>query len=332
MKNSELKSIFEAFTDFRIMVIGDVMIDSYLWGKVDRISPEAPVPIVTSQKQENRLGGAANVALNIQALGATPLLCSVTGNDERRQLLLDLMDNQGMTTEGIVYDDSRITTTKTRIISNSQQLLRVDREDDRYLSANIETEFLKRIELMLNKHQIDAIIFQDYDKGVITPAIIEKVVENSNARNIPTLVDPKRRNFTTYKNVTLFKPNFKEFNEGLKTETRKDNPASIFKESAVISTNWNVQYVMITLSEKGIFISKGDKYWTLPAEIRDIADVSGAGDTVISMASLCLAAGLGPEEIAWLSNIAGGLVCEKVGVVPVNRDLLLEECLALNNK
>ncbi len=308
------------------------MVDSYLWGKVERISPEAPVPVVTSQKQENRLGGAANVALNIQALGAAPLLCSVTGNDERLRMLLDLMDQQGMTTEGIVYDDSRITTTKTRIISNSQQLLRVDREDDKYLSAEIETEFLERIDLMLNKHKIDAIIFQDYDKGVITPSLIEQVIEKSNEKNIPTLVDPKRRNFNAYKNVTLFKPNFKEFIEGLKTEIRKDDPASIFKASSGINKNRNIKYVMITLSEKGVLISNGEKYWTLPAEIRDIADVSGAGDTVISMAGLCLSAGLGPEEIAWFSNIAGGLVCEKVGVVPVNRDQLLEECLALNNK
>lgn len=301
------------------------MIDSYLWGRVDRISPEAPVPIITWTSQDNRLGGAANVALNIQSLGATPILCAVIGADDRSKIFYELLAKQGMTANGIIEDNERVTTMKTRIISNDQQMLRVDRENDKPLSAFIEKQFSMHIDKILGENNIAAIIFEDYDKGSITPAIIASVTKKAKESEIPVLVDPKKRNFLAYQHATLFKPNFKELNEGLKIEAGKNNPESLFKAAQTLHKEKNIGLVMITLSEAGIFMSTGSEYKILPAHIRSITDVSGAGDTVISVAGLCLASGLDPFTTAAIANTAGGLVCEKVGVVPIDKELLKEE-------
>jgi ADP-heptose synthase, bifunctional sugar kinase/adenylyltransferase len=311
------------------MIIGDVMIDSYLWGKVERISPEAPVPVITGTKEENRLGGAANVALNIQSLGATPVLCAVVGSDLRAQTFYDLLETQGITSKGIVEDPSRMTTVKTRVISQHQHLLRVDREIDSPLTSEVESRFIDHIFSVLDEDNISAIIFEDYDKGCITPNVIRAVVEEANKRNIPTLVDPKKRNFAAYGDTTLFKPNFKELTEGLKVEASKTNPDSLFEAAKVLHNKQNISLVMITLSEAGVFISNRERYYVIPAHIRDISDVSGAGDTVISVASLCLASGLDPFTTAAVANTAGGLVCEKIGVVPIEKDKLKNEVIRL---
>ncbi len=303
------------------------MIDSYMWGKVNRISPEAPVPIIMSTKQENRLGGAANVALNVQALGANPILCSVIGKDSKSKTFYSLLKKRNLTGEGILEDENRKTTVKTRIIADNQQLLRVDEEMDEELHPETETIFIKKVQTIISDKKVDAIIFEDYDKGSITPEVIKSIVDLANKCNIPTLVDPKKRNFMEYKNVTLFKPNFKELVEGSKIDIKKGDFDGIFKASQKLHSELSSKYLLITLSELGVFISYNSSYKTIPAEIRDIADVSGAGDTLISTASLCLAAGLEPELIAGISNLAGGLVCEKVGVVPINKKQLLEESL-----
>jgi D-glycero-beta-D-manno-heptose-7-phosphate kinase len=329
MKKDAILSLFEKFNTYNTLIVGDVMIDTYFWGKVDRISPEAPVPIITRSDIEHRLGGAANVARNIKALGANPILCSVIGNDDKADIFLDVMQQRGLNTEGIIKHDSRITTIKTRVISDNQHLLRIDEEIKNSISEEVEAELIKHIKKIVDSTRIDSIIFQDYDKGVITKNIIESVVEMAQAKDIPTLVDPKKRNFHNFKNVTLFKPNFKELVEGLKLEIKKSDIEGIHKASQRLQKEQNIKYVMTTLSELGVYISNNGSYHQLPAEIRDIADVSGAGDTVVSTASLCLAAGLPPKQIAWISNISGGLVCEKVGVVPIDKKLLLKECLEL---
>jgi D-glycero-beta-D-manno-heptose-7-phosphate kinase len=327
VKKADIKSVFDSFNQFNILIIGDVMIDSYMWGKVNRISPEAPVPIIMSTHQEFRLGGAANVALNIQSLGANPILCSVVGKDSKAKTFYTLLKKQHLTSEGIIEDEDRKTTVKTRIISNNQHLLRVDEEVDYELNKKIEKEFISHITKILSSTKINAIIFEDYDKGCITPAVIKKVVDFANKNNIPTLVDPKRRNFLEYKNVTLFKPNFKELVEGSKIDIKKGDVEGIFKASKKLHKELTTKYILVTLSELGVFISYNNSYKTIPAEVRDIADVSGAGDTIISIASLCLSANLNPELIAGISNLAGGLVCEKVGVVPVDKKQLLDETI-----
>lgn len=325
MESIDFDSIFKKFNNYKILIIGDVMIDSYMWGKVDRISPEAPVPIIASTSQEHRLGGAANVALNIQALGATPVLCSVIGQDPKAELFKGLMQSQGLSNKGILLHPERKTTVKTRIISDNQHLLRVDEEITTPMSAEICKTFNKHLSDLIETEHFDAIIFEDYDKGAITPEIIKNVVATAKKKGIPTLVDPKKRNFSEYRGVTLFKPNFKELVEGLKIEIKKKDIKAIHQASQQLQKQLEAQYILITLSELGVFISNNGSYHTIPAQIRDIADVSGAGDTLISTASLCLAAGLSPELIAWISNLAGGLVCEKVGVVPVDKTRLLEE-------
>ena len=327
MNKEKLKKVFAQFNGYKIIVIGDAMVDAYMWGKVDRISPEAPVPIVACTQQENRLGGAANVALNIQALGATPILCSVVGDDSKGVVLRELLQAENLTDEGVFVDPSRPTTVKSRIISDNQHLLRIDWEKTDNLSPEVEVAFINHILALIDKHKIDAIVFEDYDKGAITAELIRRVVETAKAKGIPTLVDPKKRNFSAYHGVTLFKPNYKELVEGLKLDVKKNDFDGIFDAAKYIHHQMGVELVFITLSELGVFISHDDKYSAIPAHMREIADVSGAGDTVISTASLCLAAGMSPEETATIANIAGGLVCEKVGVVPVNKVLLLEECL-----
>jgi rfaE bifunctional protein kinase chain/domain len=322
-------NLFKKFESLNIMVIGDVMLDSYMWGKVERISPEAPVPIVSCHKKENRLGGAANVALNLKSLGAKPLMCSTIGADSQGGTILELMQKDLLSADMIIKDKTRKTTCKTRVISGSQQLLRIDEESNHFLSKVVEKKLTENILNSLDHGKIHAIIFQDYDKGVITPTLIENVVKKAQSLNIPTLADPKKRNFASYTGVSLFKPNFKEFTEGLKTDIDAGDANSLVTRAKKFLVKTSNKLLLLTLSDKGLFISDGKKFSLIPAHSRDIADVSGAGDTVISIAALCIAAGCNPAEIAALSNLAGGLVCEKVGVVPIAKKHFMEECLSL---
>lgn len=329
----DYKDIFQKFNNLNVVVIGDIMVDSYQWGKVERISPEAPVPICAVTKIENRLGGAGNVALNLKAMGANPILCSVIGEDSNGENLLHLMQQEGMTTDYILQSTDRPTTTKTRIIGNNSQMLRIDNESIETLDRKEETAFLKRIEILFSKMKIDVVIFQDYDKGVITERVITTTTSQANKKNIPITVDPKHRNFSLYKDVTMFKPNLKELKEGLKIEFDKPTQENLENASLLLKDKQRIEKVFITLSEYGVFFAdyskKQAKVVLLPANVRKIADVSGAGDTVISVASLCLALAIEPKEIAKISNLAGGLVCEEVGVVPINKDRLYRELLAL---
>ncbi len=326
---SQLNGLFEKFNDLTILIIGDVMIDSYYWGKVDRISPEAPVPIVAVQKKESRLGGAANVALNVKAMGATPILCSVIGADDDGNELIQLTKDNNQTAEGLLQSLNRRTTKKTRIIGNNHQMLRIDGEDLHALSSAEEEMFFEKIQLILKTRKVDAIIFEDYDKGCITPTLIQKVVQLANEKSIPTTVDPKKNNFTEYHGVTLFKPNLKELKEGLKVEFNHKNQQELEAVIDQLESKIGNKNTLITLSELGVFINSPKSKHHIGAHHRDITDVSGAGDTVISVATLCLALKQEPEMIAELSNLAGGLVCENVGVVPIEKTDLLEEAIRL---
>ena len=327
-KYQSLEEIFDAFNKLTVLVIGDIMLDSYIWGQVDRVSPEAPVPIVRVKKRDYRLGGAANVALNVQALGAKPILCALVGEDDAGKKLLDCLELQSMTPEGIVVSKNRPTTIKTRIIASHQHVVRVDDESDQELLKDEELELLKQIEMLIP--QCDAIIFEDYDKGVINASLIEKTVALANKKGIPTIVDPKKRNFLAYQGVTLFKPNLKELREGLKLDIEGGNQSQVEKAVAALKEKLNAG-VLVTLSEHGVYIDyKSDKK-KLDAHTREIADVSGAGDTVVSIAGLCVALGLEPALIAALSNLGGGLVCEHTGVVPIDKEELLKEALRYVN-
>ncbi len=321
-----IHEILAAFKTKRILVIGDVMIDEYMLGKVNRISPEAPVPIISLGKEEQRLGGAANVALNLQSLGAEPIICSVVGNDKKGNDLTDLLSGLEMASDGILKSSERVTTVKTRVIGNNQHLLRIDAEDTHSLSIAEENSFLEKINSVLTNEVIDAIIFEDYNKGVLTPKIISEVVKWAAEKQIPTTVDPKKDNFLAYKGVTLFKPNLKELKEGIGIDCSYQQKDLFNQAVAQLEKELNNEITFVTLSEHGVFIKKDERNYHTPAHFRNIADVSGAGDTVISVATLCLTAELSIESIAELSNLAGGLVCEKSGVVSIEPDQLIQEC------
>lgn len=328
----EINQLFEQFNGLNVLVVGDVMIDRYLTGNVDRISPEAPVPIVHLNDSDNRLGGAANVALNLKALGATPYLCSVIGKDENAEVFLNLLPENQLSTRGIIQSSERVTTVKTRVIANHQHLLRVDREDTHDLSSKEEEAYLNNIRDLLESKEFHVILFQDYNKGVLSYNVIRGIILDAIKRDIPTAVDPKYKNFWAYKHVTLFKPNLKE----IRTQLEQDvavNMTDLTEASAQIKSKLGNQLTMITLSEKGLFIEDDKKYTdVVPTQERIIADVCGAGDTVISVTSLCLALGIDPKEIAVLANLAGGQVCEKIGVVPVDKEQLRQEYISLYNR
>jgi D-glycero-beta-D-manno-heptose-7-phosphate kinase len=332
----QIEQLFEKFTDIRAMVIGDVMVDAYLYGQVDRISPEAPVPVVSLTRRVNMLGGAANVALNIKSLGATPLLFSVTGSDLKGREFRELMQNENLSTEGIIESPERITTTKFRIIGNKNQMLRVDEEITSDLNPALENLLLESIRQTIESQSVHVIIFQDYNKGVITKSVIEKVIAMAALKNIPVAVDPKKKNFETYKDIQLFKPNLKELREGLKTDFSPADKNALAESITMLQERSGHEMVMVTLGDEGIIVrykANGHHFMhSQPALVRTISDVSGAGDTVISVAALCLALGIEPALMAFLANLAGGIVCEYLGVVPVERERLLNEALALANK
>lgn len=325
--NNIIENAFAEFSKQTVLIIGDVMIDSYMWGNVDRISPEAPVPIISVTKREHRMGGAANVGLNIRALGAKAVMCAMIGDDLEGEIFKSLLKKREMSSDGILVSDSRKTTVKTRVISDSQHLIRIDEEKINLLTKEQENNFKKHIETLFAKFKFDSIIFEDYDKGNITPAIIDFVVSKANILGIPTLVDPKKQNFSDYKNVSLFKPNFKEICEGVKIDIQKGDFVALHSATKTLIDQLNAKHIMVTLSELGVFVTENSKYYQIPAQIRDIADVSGAGDTVISVAACCLSAKLPIDKVAAISNIAGGLVCEKVGVVPIEKNILLNEAI-----
>lgn len=336
LTTDSLPSIFEAFNNKRVLIIGDVMLDAYIWGKVERISPEAPVPVVTVEKREERLGGAANVGMNIRALGARPVMCSVIGSDDKGDTLRALMLNSGLDDAGIIESPHRFTTTKFRILGNNTQMLRVDEETSLPLEEEIFHQLCSHIDKILKTSDIHVIIFQDYDKGVISPELIDFVTDRAKEMNIPVTVDPKKRNFLAYRNTTLVKPNLAEMQKGLELDDLSSDKESLEKAARQLSEALNTAIILNTLSEEGIFVFWNENEETraelLPAYRRNIADVSGAGDTVISVASLCLASGIGAKDMALLSNLAGGLVCEQAGVVPISKENLLAEAIrVLNN-
>lgn len=326
-----IQSLFDSFKDLNILIIGDVMMDAYLWGKVDRISPEAPVPIVAVHQKESRLGGAANVALNIKALAANPIICAIVGDDKVGDEFLTLLAQENIDANGIVKIKNRQTTVKTRVIAQNQQMLRIDEETDVEIS-DAETDLvIAKFEQILAKNIIHTIIFEDYDKGLITQKLIDKVIEIAKQSNIPVVVDPKKRYFLSYHGVAVFKPNLKELKEGLKIDFNPKNAIALKNAVSSLQQKISADNILLTLSELGVYVLTENEDKLTPAHIRTVADVSGAGDTVISVVATAIAAGADIFLAAQLGNIAGGLVCEKVGVVPIDFDLLLKEALVAIN-
>lgn len=320
---SSLSNLINKFSSLRVLVIGDLMVDAYTWGKVNRISPEAPVPVVNVVKRESRLGGAGNVVLNISSLGAKPFVCSVIGDDATGETLQSILKEAGLLTAGIIVEKGRPTTIKERVIAGSQQLIRVDSETEAPISAASSAALLAQVKTWLA--DVDVILFEDYDKGVLSEGLIQEIIALAKAQNIPTVVDPKKKNFFAYSGATLFKPNLHELRDGLGLEAGAIVPASIAKTVADFKAAQSFTGLFVTMSERGVYMDFKEDLIQIPAHIRQIADVSGAGDTVISIAACALAAGGSAKQIAELANLGGGLVCESLGVVPIDVQLLKRE-------
>ncbi len=329
MPAKDFDKLFHQFTGLKVAVVGDVMLDTYWWGNVDRISPEAPVPVVAVSKREQRIGGAGNVALNVCALGAEVSILSVLGKDEDGEQLSRLLHENNIRTKYLVHSEHRVTTNKIRIISRNQQMMRLDAEQTGDMIKDDEDRLLYAFENYIAAENPDVVILEDYNKGVLTENVIGKIISLCKKHNILTAVDPKRKNFFAYKGVDIFKPNFKEVKDGLNILTDSINLSVLKDMHLLLQDKLNHKISLITLSEKGVFYQQDNNAGILPTHIRSIADVSGAGDTVIAVASVVFAATGDAKLMAEVANIAGGLVCEAVGTVAVEKSRLMDECKKL---
>ncbi len=327
MHRQELADLFEGMRQLHVVVVGDVMLDKYWWGDVERMSPEAPVPVVSLKKRESRLGGAANVALNCKALGAKVTLASVLGDDYEGKVLDSLTKEAGINTL-FQHSKHRPTVTKTRVIAHDKHVMRLDDEVTEDLYTEEEHPFIDMVLRFLQIEKPDVLIFEDYNKGVLKENVINRITEHCNHLGIITAVDPKLKNFLSYKHVTIFKPNLKEVREGLGVSVANVTAEELAGVHGQLKKALNHEITFITLSEKGVYYNNGQA-GMLPSHLRTIADVSGAGDTVIATAAIVYTLTKDAGLMAAISNIAGGLVCEQVGVVPIDKQALLEECQQL---
>jgi rfaE bifunctional protein kinase chain/domain len=322
----DYKELFKSFSSVHIGVIGDVMLDTYWWGHVERISPEAPVPVVTVDRKEYRIGGAANVALNLASLGTPVSIFSVTGNDDDAEILNGLLNEKKIDTGYMLKTHDRITTNKMRIISRNQQMMRVDSETTLPLLPEQEEKLITQVSLYIKEHSPAAIIFEDYNKGVLTEKVIRTLIGICKSNSVITAVDPKRKHFFDYKGVDIFKPNLKEAREALNLLIEEVNENTLALIHKKLKAELKHEISFITLSEKGVFYEDGKESRVVPSHIRNVADVSGAGDTVIAVATLIFALTHDTRITAEIANLAGGLVCESVGTVAIDKSRLLKEC------
>jgi D-glycero-beta-D-manno-heptose-7-phosphate kinase len=329
MASLDFKELFKSFSSVKIGVVGDVMLDTYWWGNVERISPEAPVPVVTVNRKEYRIGGAGNVALNLASLGTPVSVFSVIGDDEDGQILTALLNEKNIDTGYLLKSDSRITTNKMRVISRNQQMMRLDSETQVPLTTGQEEKLIARVEQFVKDQSPAAIIFEDYNKGVLTENIIRTLIDICKSRQVITAVDPKRKHFFEYRGVDIFKPNLKEAREALNLliEEVDENTLALIHQKLRAELNHRISF--ITLSEQGVFYEDGKEFHVVPSHIRNVADVSGAGDTVIAVATLIYALTRNTRLMAEIANLAGGLVCESVGTVAIDKSRLLRECQRL---
>jgi D-glycero-beta-D-manno-heptose-7-phosphate kinase len=322
ISKERLLELKNKFKNLRIAVIGDMMLDCYYWGDVKRISPEAPVPVIEVDDEFYRFGGAANVAYNIQTLGGKPFPVGIIGYDNHGSIFNSLIDEALISAEGIFIDDQRPTTAKTRVIASKQHIVRIDHEKKDYIKSELENKILDFIRSNISGY--DGIILEDYNKGVLTPNIINEVINLAKERKIIITVDPKFNNFFNFKDVTVFKPNRKETEDAF--GIRINSEENLVNAGKTLLEKLNARYVLLTLGEKGMTVfEKGKDVIKIATKARKVADVSGAGDTVISTLTMALAAGADICEAAYLANFAGGLVCEEVGIVPIHADHLFEE-------
>lgn len=306
------------FKDVNVLIVGDVMVDYYLFGEVNRISPEAPVPVVEILKKEARPGGAANVALNVSALGSNPILLTMIGRDATAEMLLKLLKDNDVDTTHVIQHQNRVTTLKTRVFDEDKQVVRFDEEEEEYLEDAQENLMIKELKKIFASQKIDVIVLQDYNKGVLTKYFIKQILLLATKNEIPVAVDPKERNFFDYQAIDLFKPNLRELSEAIGYRINPKSKESLRSGAEELRRKNRFKSMMVTLGANGIFCftREGDSF-IVPAKAIKAADVSGAGDTVISIAAIAYAKKYSLKEIAALSNKGAAAVCKKIGVSPV---------------
>jgi rfaE bifunctional protein kinase chain/domain len=306
----DLNRILKGFVSKKILVLGDIMLDHYIWGKVDRISPEAPVPVLDVQNEEYRLGGAANVALNLRALGAQVYLCGVVGDDEAGKKIKALLKMESIDSSAVIIGKKRPTTLKTRIGAVNQQIVRLDREQRLDISAELETAIIKAMQKVIPL--IDAVIIEDYNKGLLTEKIISEILKAAGKQGKLISVDPKQKNFFAYKKVDVFKPNYSEMQKNLGVIFEQE--ADFNKQAVLLKKKLQCKNLVVTRGEKGLYIYSDDsRSHQIPTFAREVFDVSGAGDTVISALTLALCEGCDIRTAAIIANHAAGVVCAKMG-------------------
>jgi len=312
------------FSSLKVLVIGDVMIDHYIYGHVNRISPEAPVPILHKSNFEYRLGGAANVALNLHALGATPILMGVVGEDYLVEIMQDLLCENGILKSYLLTDKNRKTTLKSRVISNGQQLLRIDNEDTFDLKRELAEDIVLTVKDYISTLDIDGIVLQDYNKGILTPYLIRSIIELANVKEVPVIVDPKFDNFHCYADATIVKPNKIELEKALGIVVDPEDPF-LFSYMQKLRVKMNIECLLVTLSQNGIAYVTKNEQKKIAALPRNIIDVCGAGDSVLSIITCAHLARMNYSEIGLLANIVGGLSCEIPGVSKIHPDSIRNE-------
>ena len=322
MELNRFREITSGFADRNVLVVGDLMLDTYLWGEINRISPEAPVPIVEVNKIEYNPGGAANVALNLASLGCKVSLIGLIGTDAEGTILKNLLDQRNIICTDLVMSESRPTTVKSRIIAHNQQVVRADREMNKDLSESSNNNLIKSVKAIIE--DVDAVILGDYNKGVLNLVSVKAIIDSANNTGKPVYVDPKESNFNAYKNVRLFKPNLSEFKNAYIEDESLEVAGFQFKHEI------NAEILMITRGADGVSLFDGSDYHHFPTKARLVHDVSGAGDTVIATFTLSDICGASTEESVTLSNYAAGRVCEEVGVVPISLKML-DEMLSHHN-
>jgi D-glycero-beta-D-manno-heptose-7-phosphate kinase len=325
MDRKKVSKIFENAAGRQICIIGDIMLDRYMIGSVSRISPEAPVQVFDLKSAENKLGGAANVCLNIKTLGGKPHLIGVIGDDDTGRILAGEMKSLRIDTSGLITDKKRPTTCKTRVISDSHHLIRIDSESKQDIDSDTENKIFRKLERI--SRSTNYIILQDYNKGVLTKSLIKRVIEFAGKKKIKILVDPKFENFFEFRNTYIFKPNRKEIEDAFGRKAKSSEDLNrIVKE---LMKRLKCDNVVLTLGEEGMRIyentGKKLKMESIKTHARKVADVSGAGDTVISTIAFCLAGGASIYEAVFISNVAAGKVVEEVGIVPIHRNDLMKQ-------
>lgn len=315
VKKSRLLKLINKFRKSRVLVVGDLILDRYIFGNVERISPEAPVPVVWANREEFLGGGAANVALNIVSLGGKVSICGVLGRDHYGDLLSSIIKKGNIDTELIIKDKSRPTTLKTRIIAQHQQVVRLDWESVEFLPLDINRKIINRLYKDIDK--FDAVIIEDYGKGVVNPYLVKELVNICHKKNKIITVDPKEEHFDYYENVTALTPNLKEAQYAANMKVRNKEEITILGN--IIMQKLKPKSLLVTLGEEGMeLFLEGDKSWHIPTTALEVFDVTGAGDTVIAVFSLALSCGADFKEAALLSNIAAGIVVGKLGAATVN--------------